>query len=138
MKVAFDTNVLLDLILNRPGREDALKLMSAVAEEKVTGIVSANSITDIYYITRKGIGNNKAREAITDILSMFDIARIDGDMCSIALDLPIEDYEDALLAICAALGGADYIATRDQDFLESHSPVPTRTPADLIAMIQKE
>ena len=37
MKVAFDTNVLLDTILNRPGREDALRLMLAVSEEKFVG-----------------------------------------------------------------------------------------------------
>ena len=48
MKVAFDTNVLLDTILNRPGREDALRLMLAVSEEKFVGVVSANSITDMY------------------------------------------------------------------------------------------
>ena len=67
MKVVFDTNVLLDTILNRPGREDALRLMLAVTEEKITGVVSANSITDLYYLARKGIGDEATREAIFDI-----------------------------------------------------------------------
>ena len=86
MKVAFDTNVLLDTILNRPGREDALRLMLAVSEEKFVGVVSANSITDMYYLARKGIGDEAAREAIFDVLSMFDVAPVDGDVCSMALD----------------------------------------------------
>ena len=46
MKIVFDTNVLLNAVLNRPGRAEALKLMLAVAEEQITGIVSASSITD--------------------------------------------------------------------------------------------
>ena len=54
MKIAFDTNVLLDTILNRSGREYALRLMLAAAEEKVTGVVTANSITDLYYLSRPG------------------------------------------------------------------------------------
>lgn len=137
IKVAFDTNVLLDSILNRPGREEALRLMLAVAEEKAIGIISANSITDIYYLARKGIGDQAAREAIFDLLSMFDIAMVDGDVCSMALNAPMSDYEDAVLAVCAAREKADYIATRDQGFLDAKSPVPVKTPAALVRIIHE-
>ena len=136
MKVAFDTNVLLDTILNRPGREDALRLMLAVSEEKFVGVVSANSITDMYYLARKGIGDEAAREAIFDVLSMFDVAPVDGDVCSMALNTPMSDYEDAVLAVCAVREGADYIATGDQGFLKADSPVQVRTPAQLLHLIE--
>lgn len=135
MKVAFDTNVLLDTILNRPGRADALKLMLAVSEDKIAGIVSANSMTDLYYLARKGIGDWAAREAVFDILSMFDVAPVDGDACSMALNTPMSDYEDAVLAVCAAREGADFIATGDQGFLKADSPVQVRTAASLLQMI---
>lgn len=135
MKVAFDTNVLLDTILNRPGRKDALRLMLAVSEEKIAGVVSANSITDLYYLARKGIGDQAARESVFDVLSIFDVAPVDGDACSIALNTPMGDYEDAVLAVCAAREGADYIATGDQGFLKADSPIPARTPAQLLQMI---
>lgn len=137
IKVAFDTNVLLDSILNRPGREDALRLMLAVSEEKALGIISANSITDIYYLARKGVGDQAAREAIFDLLSMFDIAPVDGEVCSMALNEPMSDYEDAVLAVCAAKEGADYIATRDQGFLDAASPVQVKTPASLVRIIEE-
>ena len=136
MKVAFDTNVLLDTILNRPGREDALRLMLAVSEEKFVGVVSANSITDMYYLARKGIGDEAAREAIFDVLSMFDVAPVDGDVCSMALNTPTSDYEDAVPAVCAVREGADYIATGDQGFLKADSPVQVRTPAQLLHLIE--
>ena len=136
MKVAFDTNVLLDTILNRPGREDALRLMLAVSEEKFVGVLSANSITDMYYLARKGIGDEAAREAIFDVLSMFDVAPVDGDVCSMALNTPMSDYEDAVLSVCAVREGADYIATGDQGFLKADSPVQVRTPAQLLHLIE--
>lgn len=137
MKIVFDTNVLLNAILNRPGRAEALQLMLAVAEEQITGIVSANSITDLYYLSRKGIGDKAAREAVFDILSMFDVAAVDGDVCAMALNTPMHDYEDAVLAVCAARGEADYIATCDQVFLKADSPVPARTPDELLAMLEQ-
>ena len=135
MKVAFDTNVLLDTILNRSGREDALRLMLAVSEEKIEGVVSANSITDLYYLARKGIGDEAAREAIFDVLSVFDVAPVDGDACSMALNTPMSDYEDAVLAVCAAREEADYIATGDKGFAKADSPVQVRTPAEILHLI---
>lgn len=137
MKVAFDMNVLLDTILNRPGREDALRLMMAVSEEKVAGVVSANSITDLYYLARKGIGDQAAREAIFDVLSIFDVAPVDGDVCSMALNTPMSDYEDVVLAVCAAREDADYIATGDQGLLKADSSLQARTPAQLLHLIDE-
>lgn len=138
MRVAFDTNILLDTILSRPGREDALRLMLAVSDDRIVGIVSANSITDLYYLARKGIGDKAAREAIYDILSLFDVASVDGDTCYMALNTPMGDYEDAVLAVCAANEGADYIVTRDQDFLRADSPVPAIPAKEMLSMIAAE
>lgn len=135
MRVAFDTNILLDTILNRPGREDALRLMLSVSEEKISGIISANSITDLYYLARKGIGDQSAREAIFDILSIFNIAPVDGDVCSMALNMPMGDYEDAVLAVCAARAEADYITTRDEGLIKAECPVQVRRPKELLHMI---
>ena len=138
MKIAFDTNVLLDTILNRPGRECALRLMLAAAEEKAAGVVSANSITDLYYLSRKGIGDQAAREAVFDILSIFDISAVEGDAFAMELNAPMSDYEDAVLAVCAAREGCDYIATNDKGLLQANSPIPAKTPAELLTMMETE
>ena len=138
LKIAFDTNILLDTILNRPGRAEAIQLMYAVSEEKIFGIVSANTITDVYYTSKKGIGDAAARNAILDILSIYDVVPVDGETCSVALNEPMADYEDAVLAVCAAREEADYIVTRDRAFLSTPTPVPAMTPTDLLRVIEEQ
>ena len=133
MKVAFDTNVILDFILHRPNAQAALELVRKVAAEEIGGIISANSITDIYYIARKTIGDEKAREAVADLLALFDVAPVDGDGCSKALATPMKD---AVLAVCSAQEGADYLVTRDEDFLAAEGcPVQVVSPGTLLEML---
>ena len=119
MRVAFDTNVILDAIMIRPGAEAAARLLQAVAEDEIEGVITANTITDIYYIARKKMGDKKAREAIFELLSIFDVAAVDGNACMDALSLPMADYEDAIMAVCIDRDGAGYIATRDEGFIKS-------------------
>ena len=56
-KIAFDTNIVLDAICNRNDSEVARQLFMEVAEERAVGVITANAITDIYYIARKYIGS---------------------------------------------------------------------------------
>lgn len=138
MKVVFDTNVVLNAAMGRPGHEEAQELINAVINGEISGIVTANSITDIHFIVQKRIGEREARAVIYNLLALFDIAPIDGDVCLRALGLPMEDYEDAVLAVCAANEEADYIVTSDKDFLQVQgSPVPARSPAEVLAEVKK-
>ena len=135
MKISFDANVLLDAIANREGYREAQALIALVAERRIEGLVAASSITDIYYIARKAIGDERAKEAVRNLLRIFDVSSVDGAICRNALDVPMKDYEDAVLAVCSAKANADFIATRDREFLEADSPVPTRRPQDLLRLI---
>lgn len=138
MKVAFDTNVLLDAILNRTESESANALIKAVIEDRIVGVLTANTITDIYYIARKGMGESDAREAVFEILSIFEIAPVNAEACLNALELPMSDFEDAVLAACAKEAGADFIATRDNDFIASTgSPVKALCPTEVLVAISE-
>ena len=137
MRIAFDTNVLIDAIANRADHEAAQSLIMAVAEEKVSGVISANSVTDIYYIAKKLVGDESARNAIWNLMTVFDVAPVDGEACATALSVQMSDYEDAVLAVCAEREEADYIVSRDQDFLKaSGSPVAVIAPEALLGVIQ--
>lgn len=137
MKIVFDTNVILDAIGNREGYQQAQALIMAVASEKAEGIVTANSIMDIYYIYSKIVGDKEARVAIWNILALFDIASVDGEDCASALNLPMGDFEDAILAVCASKENADFIVSRDEGLIASDGcPVTVRTPEQLFSLFE--
>ncbi len=136
MKIAFDTNVLIDAIAERGEYREAQALIMAVAEEKIEGLVSANSITDIYYILRKRIGDAKAQDAVWNLMAVFEVAEVNGEICGTALGSPMKDFEDAVLAFCARQAGADTVVTGDAEFLrESGSPVPVSTAQAMLEAI---
>ena len=137
MRVAFDSNVILDAIANRADYKLAQELIMAVAEERIAGIITANSITDIYYIARKTLGDEATREAIWNLLTVFDVAGVDGEDCATALSVQMKDFEDAVLAVCAAREGAEFIATRDEGFINAEGcPVVALRPADILEAIR--
>ncbi len=122
IKALIDTNVVLDaLASHEPFRVDAEKLFMLAAGDKFHGAITANSVTEIYYLIRKKVSDAAARGAIWNLLQLFTVVDVSGKDCEAALDSPIVDYEDALVATCAAKAGMDYIVTRDEDFLQAES-----------------
>ncbi len=47
----------------------------------------------------------------------------------------IDDFEDALVTVCAAKAQADCIVTRDEVFLKAESHVKTVSPAELLSKL---
>lgn len=136
MIVAFDTNVILDALIDgRLGAEEARELILAVAREEIEGLITTNSVTDIYYIAKKKLGDLKTREALYDILTLFRVADVRKYDCIKALGSPVKDFEDALLSVCAEREDADYIVSRDVEFIKSVSTVPVKSPGDLLHII---
>lgn len=115
-RVFVDTNVILDVVLQRDGFwSDSLKVFQLAEQGKVKACVSASSITDVFYISRKKLTTLVARQVIADLLSLFDIVGVDGEDLSGALSVPIDDFEDALQAYCAKKSNADVLITRDTE-----------------------
>jgi len=73
IKALIDTNVVLDALAARePYRAEAERIFMLAAEEKFQGFVTANSITDIYYLIKKNTSEATAREALRNLLQVFD------------------------------------------------------------------
>jgi len=124
MKIMIDTNVILDFFLSRqPGIDSARQIFEMIYQEKIEGFTTANSITDIYYITAKKLDGVIAREAIKHLLKMLKIVAVDGTDCANALNLPVADFEDALVTVCAKKEGVDYIVTNDNAYLQIDSHI---------------
>jgi len=119
MKIIIDTNVILDFLLSRePNVADARDLFKIISQEKVEAFISASSVTDIYYIIAKRLGNATARGSIRHLLNILGIIAVDGNDCSNALDMPIADFEDALVTVCANREDVNYIVSNDKEFLK--------------------
>jgi predicted nucleic acid-binding protein len=122
VKLLIDTNVILDVFLLRePNSIVALEIFKLIKSEKVEAFTTASSITDIYYITEKRLGENKARTALRNLINLLGIISVEGEDCVQALDLPLPDFEDALVTVCATKADIDYIITNDSGFLETNS-----------------
>ena len=113
-KVLMDTNILLDLMLSdRPGAVAAAEFLRLAGAGEARGIVSAGSLKDIYYVSKKYIGDELARDWIRFFMDAFDVAPVDMTVCSMALESNEPDYEDGIIRAVAELESVDFILTRD-------------------------
>jgi putative PIN family toxin of toxin-antitoxin system len=136
IRAIIDTNVVLDALASRePFNVEAEKIFMLAAEEKFQGFITANSITDIYYLLRKTLGHLAARDALRNLLQVFTVVDISGQDCDEALDSPVSDYEDALVLACAIKAKVDYIVTRDEHFLKVQSTVAIASPSTFLEQI---
>jgi len=133
MNVLIDTNVILDAVMNRePFAASAQSIFIKAAEDKISASITANSVTDIYYLVRKHLQDtDKAKRVLHKLFSLFDILDIGKSDCVKALGLKMNDYEDALIAVCAKKNKCDLIITRNEkDFI--HSSVKAVCPDDFL------
>jgi len=117
MRIIVDTNVILDfMLLREPHMNDAKDLFMMIVQEEVEAFMTASSITDVYYITEKRLGIGVARGTVKNLLAILGVVAVDGDDCFGALELPIADFEDALITVCANREGIGLIVTNDKEF----------------------
>ena len=127
-RILLDTNVVLDVLLDRQPYVDASAAVWATVETGVSeGMLAAHAVTTIHYLVRKEMGSSKARRITSAILSVFGIAAVDGAVVQEALQLPFSDFEDAVTAAAARLAGCEFIVTRDPKGFRG-SPVRSLTP----------
>jgi predicted nucleic acid-binding protein len=113
-KILLDTNVILDVFLNRqPHVKASSAVWTAVENGFVEGMLAAHAITTIHYLVRKEHGTAAARRMVGAILRVFRVARVDADVIEDALRSPSADFEDAVTASAAVIAGCDIIVTRD-------------------------
>lgn len=135
-----DTNVLLDALTARESfKDDAEKIFLSAADDAFKGYITANSMTDIYYLVCKTTDKSTGKRALQNLLQLYTIIAIDGDDCDdceSAIEGPIEDFEDSLIVVCAQKIQADYIISRDKAFLRAESPVAIMQPADFLNQLE--
>ena len=136
MNVLFDTNVVLDVLLDRqPFSDSAATLFSWAEEDIITGILGATTVTTIFYLATKVVGREQAEEAIAKLLSIFTIAPVNRLVLEAAVHSSFTDFEDAVLYQAACHVSAQAIVTRDLAGFKK-SKIPVFSPEEFIKMIQ--
>lgn len=135
MKVLLDTNVVLDVLLERePFLADSKAVWQACDDGRIQGYVLASAVTDIYYIARKTAGGAVARRAVEVCLAAFSVCMVDQEVLERALELAGSDYEDNVQIAAAMQSKVDAIVTRDpHDY--AHASVTVITPTALLAQL---
>lgn len=116
-KVFLDTNVIIDVLLERESYRPMLEILQQGDEGKVSLCTSFLSMANIAYIMRKSIPQPELAPTLKQLSSLVPILPMDGDQFNEALYLAGPDFEDVLQAVCAASAGCRYIITRNpKDF----------------------
>ena len=67
---------------------------------------------------RKKYNDTENKEKTRILLNLFWAVEVTKADCYTALNSPMPDFEDALIAVCADKESLDFIVTRDDEFLK--------------------
>lgn len=114
MKVFLDTNILLDILLERDGFEDSATLFQWQDEGRLEIFVSVLTMINIAYVYQKTVGQNTAVANLKYLSTLVKTLPMDEAQLLQAVYMEGKDFEDILQAVCAAEGGCDCIITRNE------------------------
>lgn len=136
MKILLDTNVVLDLLLDRePFAEQAAAIFARIERSETEAFLCATTVTTIDYLLKQSFSRTKAKKSLQQLLELFEIAPVNRPVIEEALQGKMDDFEDAVLACSANLVGALAIITRNtKDF--RYSPVKALDPQEFLTAIE--
>lgn len=132
MKVTVDLNVLLDVAQNRlPHYHASEEVVHRVRRGEFAAVLLGHALTTLHYILEKYSGTALANQTLDGLLADFTIHPVDKANFQRARQLPLSDFEDAVVAVTAEVTRSDFIVTRNvADFVGSS--VPAITPIEFL------
>ena len=132
MRVFLDTNILLDVLLNRqPFATDSAGVIQRCEALSAKMFIAWHGLATAYYLLKRGRTEMETLAEVDKILAWAQIAEGTDAHARQARSLGFGDFEDALQAVAATACAADWIVTRNvSDFTLSH--VQVLAPADFL------
>lgn len=124
-RILFDTDVILDLLLERqPFFPTAATALNLASQGKILGFVSGHAVTTLFYILSRKATPDKAREIIAELLKTLSVAPVTEKVIHSALTSKIRDFEDAVTHFAAQEERVTAIVSRNiKDFSKSEISV---------------
>lgn len=134
-RVLVDTNVLLDVLLDRPRLSEASSRIWSLAEtEQIEGYVSAISFNNIYCIASRAHSKEQADQAMIALRGSFRCVDQSMQIINQAIDANLKDFEDAIQYFSAVHIRADFVITRNLADFPKRGPKAI-TPEDFLTLI---
>jgi predicted nucleic acid-binding protein len=135
MTVLIDTNVALDILLNRqPHYINAARIYGLTENNVIRSFISASAITDIFFLAKSQCGKKQTKEALKKLLQIFKPATVTDSHIFQALNLDWDDFEDSVQYVVGESFSANYIVTRNtKDY--TTSSIPAVTPEQFVQII---
>lgn len=137
MNILFDTNILLDVFIERhPFFENSVHLLDLAEKRILNGWLGATTVTTLYYLLQKELNKKRADQITKSLFKIFNVCPINRTVLETAFETGFKDYEDAVLFQSAYHSSLDGILTRNKkDF--KNSTISVYTPEELISALQK-
>ncbi len=120
--VFIDTNILIDLLADRPPfSKFAIEIFDLAEKKKVRLFTSSHSYATTHYLLKKHVGEKKLRELLYALLDFINLISIDIFIIKKSLLSSHKDFEDAVQMFAAnSITDMDFIVTRNlKDFKDA-------------------
>lgn len=117
MNVFIDTNIFLDLVLQRKDFKESLIVLNLAKKGFFTGFISEITLLNIAYIAKKQMKN--INTFLSEINQTFNVVGANNQTFINAFELKHHDLEDAVQYICAQKNTCEMIVTNDKTFYSS-------------------
>ena len=135
MKILFDTNVILGVLLaRREFVQVSAGLVGMVESKKIEGYLCATTITTLDYLITKALTKKQSKSEIKKLLKIFRIAEVNAKVLTLSADSKFPDFEDAVQYHSGEFHEVDGIVTRNtKDY--KNATLPVYTPDELWGII---
>jgi len=137
-KVLLDTNIVIDLIDQRPGFENAARILQQNSDGKICACISFLSMANISYVLRKR-NPGFTIPTLKQISSILTVLPMNDEQFQKALLMEGLDFEDILQAMCAVDNECECIVTRNVKDFQVHGLIkeaprllPVYSPQDYL------
>ena len=137
MKALFDTNIVLDVALDRPQLAAASRAaLTWGFEHPGRACLAWHSVATLAFFLGKHGRRDAVRPLVGELVARLDIAGGSDRELLRAIELPVPDFEDAMIIALAESAAATHIVTRNTaDF--RRSPVKAVTPEEFNRLAAK-
>ena len=130
-RIFIDTNVIIDVLMQRDGYLSSARVLALAKNEDTTLFVSVLTMANLAYILRKSLKGDSFYAEMRKLSCLVNVADTTNNHFLSALDLQAKDFEDALQYYCAISNECDIIVTRNKkDF--AFSSIGVLTPEELL------